>query len=168
MQRCLEGRTEPIWEHRLTKRIDEGRYAFEAKLRSVCTCVMCGFTERLSDEIVSDLRKKTAGCPVHGDGSWPPKDRIEFWTVQDYFEFIEAFLSKEVQESLFLKEFSLQFEGQSQEFPPEVFSSLFDLYTEVDRFFVERQGCQRSAKTSLRQGAKRARDQLRARKSVNL
>ena len=152
----------------MTTRLHEGRYAFEAKLRSVCTCVMCGFTERLSLALVSELRKMTAGCPVHGDGSWPPRDQIEFWTVQDYIEFIEAFLSREVQESLFLKEFSLQFEGQSQEFPPEVFSSLFDLYTEMDRFFIERQGCQRSAKTSLRQKAKRTRDQLKARKSVNL
>ena len=86
--------------------------------------------------------------------------------MQDYIEFIEAFLSEEVEASLFLKEFSLQFEEQAQEFPPDVSSALWELYTEVDRFFAERRGCERSAKTSLRQGAKLARDQLRAGESA--
>ena len=144
------------------KLIPKGPYAFEAKLRSTCSCVYCGFTERLSNELVSEMLRQTAGCPVHGDGSWPPADQIERWLVQDYIDFIEAFLAWDLDIDLFLREFMLQFEDQADTFAPEPLKPLFELYSHVDGFFVARRQCEQSANRSLRRAAKLTRDRLRS------
>ena len=136
------------------------RSPFWSKLRSTCTCVSCGFTERLPDDLVSDMIRQRRGCPVHGDGSWPPQDQIEYWLLQDYIDFIEAFLAYEIEIALFLNEFSLQFDDQAQGFTPDVFEVLFALYAHQDDFFAARSVKERSAKESLRKAAKLARDQL--------
>ena len=129
--------------------------------KSTCSCVSCGFTEGLPDSVVFEMIASTRGCPIHGDGAWPPRERCQPWFKTDYLALMDLFLSFEISVHVFMAEFTLQFEEQPPGLEQGVFEDLFALYVDVDRLFgAHLQGDRLGRQQPLRAAIKRTRKAL--------